>query len=291
MSSADQNERSSGLIVEETIHGFPVHPAATVYSLLTGAEREGFVESVRNAGRVFVPVVFKDGLLVDGRNRLLAVEEIKKTTGQDVTWDRVEYDPAWGDIYDWVRMKNGDRRHLTVDQVAAAAYALHNMAEREAAENRKKQTQYSSESAAGAVTPNAGPPVKPPSDRSGGPPVGKIEIRKRNPTSAEVIAKKAGKGVKKHHIEDLRKIEKTAGSAAGREIRDGTKTIREVVKEITPPKQKPDPPVEETVKTWWERLKKRIPVADLPDARRIALKTIQAERAESDGVGQKGGKR
>lgn len=59
-------------IKPENIGGYPVHPAAALFPLITGAEFEAFVEDVR-VNKQRTRIVLLNGALLDGRNRLRAL--------------------------------------------------------------------------------------------------------------------------------------------------------------------------------------------------------------------------
>jgi len=286
MSVNEATDGGSSELPVEMICGYPVHPAASAYPLMEGADWENLLASIRRDMKVQEPVVFRDGVLLDGRNRLKAKEVIEKETGKTVKWNRQEFDPEWGDVIEWVVNRN-IRRNLTPDQLAVIATDIHAIRERELAAERKKQSQFGSNKARNEsvpmATPNPGSPlgvgVAGVSDAAGGI---KTTIKLRNPTTAAAIAKKAGPGVKRHHIESVFKIQKELGPEPIDEIRRGRKEIREVKKTIPKP-PKPELPLDKQVEKGWEKFKKWFTAADLPQVRVLLGKLMEAERAEMDG--------
>ena len=93
----------------------PVHPAADIFPLLTGAAFEALKDSIA-CDRQQNPIVLKDGMLLDGRNRLKAclklwIEPKFIELGEDV--DPVVYIAA-----------ASNRRNLSTSQRAMAAARL-----------------------------------------------------------------------------------------------------------------------------------------------------------------------
>jgi len=287
-----ENENVSGGDGEsgENICGYPVHPAASAYPLMIGKDFDELVASVQASMKMDEPVVLKEGVLLDGRNRLRAKEVVENRTGGRVQCEMKEFDPAWGNEIDWIENRNGHRRHLTPDQKAFIAKELHGLREEEKAKERQEQSRFGSniegKKGTHTATPDLVSPLKTAeSTKASCDSTGKIKVRKRNPTSAQIIAAKAGAGVTKHQIEDLRSIEKSMGAEALMDIRDGKKTIREVKKTITPAKPKVEAPFEEKVKQGWERLKKTFAITELPDVRKAVLKVVKQEIADVEGKG------
>ena len=94
-----------------------VHPAADVFPMLDGPEYEELREDIRRNGVRVRPVLDADGLLVDGRNRKRACDELGIT---------VEYDtlPVDVDVVDYVISLNIKRRHFAASQKAMFAEAV-----------------------------------------------------------------------------------------------------------------------------------------------------------------------
>jgi hypothetical protein len=216
---------------QTVICGYPVHPVAEVYPLMTGPAFEDFCASVRKAMKVYEPVVFHEGQLIDGRNRLLAVEHIKRQTGKMPLWVREEWSANGAELLsDFVERRNGHRRQMTEDQRAASAVRMHGYREREESERRQKQSRFGSDgtdtgsgndrsSMPVAVTPDLGSPKKLPAQCG----------RKRNPTTAERIAEKAG--TKRHRVEKAIKVQKERGDAVLGKVVTGEITLNQALGE------------------------------------------------------------
>lgn len=106
--------------IYEVIKEYPefkgIHPACVAVPMI---DEEGFKElvgSIKLLGLIDPLVRTKDGLLLDGRTRLLACHE----TGQEI---RVEDSDGVMEPWEYVAAKNMDRRHLTVGQKAIFANA------------------------------------------------------------------------------------------------------------------------------------------------------------------------
>lgn len=105
------------------------HPAAAIFPLMEGAEFDALVEDIRAHG-LREPVVVHDGLVLDGRNRLRACEQVGLAP-VTTTWD------GDGSPEDYVVSKNLHRRHLTDSQRGLIAATL--------ATRTKAETQYTSQ--------------------------------------------------------------------------------------------------------------------------------------------------
>ena len=115
--------------------GVPVHEVCDYYPLMDGDARAKLALDIRTNGLVH-PVVLHEGELVDGRNRLLAC----RLAGVDprfVEWKEIYSGPM--SIGRWIRSVNGERRHMTMDQLAATEVAVRGWEEREAAKERQIQ--------------------------------------------------------------------------------------------------------------------------------------------------------
>ena len=107
----------------ETIAGYPIHPFASRFPLLTGQPFEDLVESIADMG-IDVPVELHDGLVIDGRNRLRAVEVLLER-GINVEVRTIEWQPRNGEsVEEHIYTTNVLRRHLTDDQRAILATEL-----------------------------------------------------------------------------------------------------------------------------------------------------------------------
>src|SRR4029079_18291159 len=89
-----------------------VHPAATIFPMLDGVEFDSLVANIRLRGLANDIVITPAGLLLDGRNRLLACYH----AGQEVRFRRL--DPP--DPFAWSWAQNVERRHLNAGQKAMA---------------------------------------------------------------------------------------------------------------------------------------------------------------------------
>jgi hypothetical protein len=143
--------------MNEVTYGKPytVHPAADLFPLVEGQEFDRLVQSIREHG-VQTPVMFgvdenRKPLLLDGRNRLRAVEHLK-SEGIAVPVPALCFDYSLDGItpVEWIEAQNIDRRHLTDDARVMLAAQLHELIEAEAAK-AKKDSQFSPDTARAAA--------------------------------------------------------------------------------------------------------------------------------------------
>ena len=93
-----------------------VHPAADLFPMMDAVEFAELCKSISESGLEQPVTIDKDGLLLDGRNRLLACYEVQ----QEVLFDYYEGSDPWG----FSLRLNMMRRHLTAGQKAAIALEL-----------------------------------------------------------------------------------------------------------------------------------------------------------------------
>ena len=108
-----------------------VHPAADMFPMMEQFEFKELCASITESGVEQPITIDKDGLLLDGRNRLLACYE----TQQEVLFDYYEGNDPWG----FSLRLNMLRRHLTAGQKAAIALELEKEYAKEAKVGRPSQ--------------------------------------------------------------------------------------------------------------------------------------------------------
>ena len=107
-----------------------VHPAAEAFPLLAGPDFDALVDDIKKKG-VLQPPVFHRDVLLDGRNRVRACEQL------GVDYDYEEWDGRGGSPTAYIASVNIQRRHLTFDQRCAAGVVLEKEFAKEAAARRK----------------------------------------------------------------------------------------------------------------------------------------------------------
>jgi hypothetical protein len=109
---------------------YEIHPAATLFPLMTEDEFEGLKQDIAKNGQREDIVVWC-GKLIDGRNRLRACEELQRTPSiAELDEDQ--------DPWKYVISHNLHRRHLTTSQRAMVASKLANMRQGEGGPGRAK---------------------------------------------------------------------------------------------------------------------------------------------------------
>jgi len=122
---------------QEKIFDYVIHPAASVFPLLEGDRFKSLVDSIAEHG-VQNPVVSHKGEVLDGRNRLRAVMQLRDE-GHTVELPFVEWDSKCGlSATEWVAAQNLDRRHLSDDAYTTAVAALNRIMRKEAKERQAK---------------------------------------------------------------------------------------------------------------------------------------------------------
>jgi len=93
------------------------HPQADLFPMIEGTEREELLQSIRANGITQKIAIDKNGLIVDGRNRMSCFIELR-ANGEEVKSPNIEL-IADKSIAPYVMAANIHRRHLTKQQRAA----------------------------------------------------------------------------------------------------------------------------------------------------------------------------
>ena len=123
----------------EVIGNYKVHPAASFFPLIEGEEFDALVMSIKTVG-LMNPIVLKDGMLIDGRNRLRAILELQSNHSSiKILTKELELDVK--SISEYIFHTNIQRRHLTPDQMASIGYEILPMIAKER-EAKQAATQF-----------------------------------------------------------------------------------------------------------------------------------------------------
>jgi ParB-like chromosome segregation protein Spo0J len=148
---------------EEVINGYRVHPAAAVFPLIDGDEFDELCESIKKHG-VQHPAIVRGDELIDGRNRMRAVERLL-ADGWSGKCPVTEWIDDGRNIAEWVWETNAIRRHMSEDGLVYASAAIwpliakENEARREASKFDKAKASDAAK-ARHAVDPKTDPPQK-----------------------------------------------------------------------------------------------------------------------------------
>jgi ParB-like chromosome segregation protein Spo0J len=280
------SEAGNGIADAETVGGFKVHPAASLFPLLKGEAFDELVASIRQHG-IRQPVVTLDGVLVDGRNRVRAVERLAEE-GVTVDLAAIELSlPEGESVADWVRSTNIVRRHLTADVRAVIVSQLAPMIEAENAERQKHSQFQKGESGnpTGQATTESSSPV--PRDRKA------ADAR----STVGQVAEKAN--VSMHKARQATALQKaindgTASPADADAVIAGKKPLRAVAPKpsrkkrsgkkakgkAAPAAPTTDPVVADFGKYWppaWAKFKGKFAVGDYPQVRKLVIAAVKAE--------------
>lgn len=119
----------------EIICDCEIHPAASVFPLMEGQRFQSLVDSIAVHG-VQNPIVCSGNVVLDGRNRLRAVEKLR-TEGRDIELPAIQWaSPNGMTETEWISAQNLDRRHLSEDAYVAAQAALNRILRKEAKERQ-----------------------------------------------------------------------------------------------------------------------------------------------------------
>lgn len=284
----------------EIVGGFKVHPMASTFPLIEGKEFEQFVDAIAAAGTL-APVEFNGGLLIDGRNRVRAVEELRRR-GIEIALPTVDWEPTDGETVEMhIFSVNFHRRHLTEDQRVAIGLAFLPFIRRTRQENQAA-TRFGQRH---PVTQNSSPPADP----------GNPKRSSREKDAASSVGQLAAVSrVGRHKASQAAALQKAVDAgeispdvvgdviAGGKRLRDVVPNKRQSTKKKAAPRegappapaQAPDvggrdvekfdepPPTEQAVRERWERLKRPFAVADHREVRRLLRQIIVEEQRQFD---------
>lgn len=282
------------------IGGFKVHPLASRFPLIVGKEFDDLVESIRHA-RTVTPVELHGGLLIDGRNRVRAVEELRRQ-GVEVAMPTVEWRPVGNEtVEEHIYASNVHRRHLTDDQRAALGTVFLPMI-RERRRERQAATQFGA-----AGRPPAAHVSAPPAERSD---AARRPSREKDEASTvgqfaamcKIGLHKARQAVAlAEGVEDgeINNVEIVAVAAGAKRLRDvvpakrspgSRKTAKkesarpeaDLIFEVSPVEVDEPAPTEPEVRDRWERLKRSFAIADHRELRRLLKQIIVEEQRQFD---------
>jgi ParB-like chromosome segregation protein Spo0J len=127
-----------------------IHPAASIFPLMEGDRFQSLVDSIAVHG-LQNPIVCSGNVVLDGRNRLRAVEKLRNE-GHEVELRAVQWECGDSRLTEteWITAQNLDRRHLSEDAYVAAQAALNRILRKEA-KARKSATKFDSDKASKAA--------------------------------------------------------------------------------------------------------------------------------------------
>ena len=127
-----------------------IHPAASIFPLMEGDRFQSLVDSIAVHG-LQNPIVCSGNVVLDGRNRLRAVEKLRNA-GHEVELRAVQWDCGDNCLTEteWITAQNLDRRHLSDDAYTAAVAALNRIIRKEA-KKRQKAGQFDKDKASNAA--------------------------------------------------------------------------------------------------------------------------------------------
>lgn len=197
-----------------------IHPAASVFPLMEGDRFQSLVDSIQVHG-LQNPIVCSGNVVLDGRNRLRAVERLR-SAGHEVELLAVQWDCGGNCLTEteWITAQNLDRRHLPEDAYAAAAAALNRILRKEAKQRQAAGLKKGTEKPVGA---KSSPRKK------------RNEKEKQAASTAGKVAAKAG--VSLHKAKQAVKLDQAVEAGVipeevQKEVIAGKKKLRDAVKQV-----------------------------------------------------------
>ncbi len=278
--------------LNELLHGDPytVHPAAELFPLVEGQEFDRLVNSIREHG-VQTPLMFgwdanEKPVLLDGRNRLRAVDRLKEQ-GITVPVPVRSFDYTRDGIteIEWIESQNIDRRHLTEDARAMLAASFYELIGAEAAK-AKKESQFNAETAKAAAAKRHEKPV---TADSASP-----QNRDRKKSEARTTAAKIAsqRKVSRHKVKQALATAKAikAGEVSP-EVRKDVIAGKSKLKDVVPKKPKgskskaapstdPVAAFAADVAKAWSKLKDKFAISDHRELRKVLAGIIREEQKQ-----------
>jgi hypothetical protein len=135
----EKRKRVLSMKQPEIICECEIHPAASVFPLMEGDRFQALVDSIAVHG-LQNPIVCSGNVVLDGRNRLRAVEKLRNE-GHEVELRAVQFGDCGHNCLsetEWITAQNLDRRHLSEDAYVTAQAALNRILRKEAKERQAK---------------------------------------------------------------------------------------------------------------------------------------------------------
>jgi hypothetical protein len=254
-----------GVSKPEIICECEIHPAASVFPLMEGDRFQSLVDSIQVHG-LQNPIVCSGNVVLDGRNRLRAVERLR-SAGHEVELLAVQWDCGGNCLTEteWITAQNLDRRHLSEDAYAAAAAALNRILRKEA-----KQRQ-----AAGLKKGTEKPVSSKTSTR------GKRDTKSRDAAStAGKVAAKAG--VSLHKAKQAVKLDQAVEAGVipeevQKDVIAGKKKLRDAVKQVPAKPKASKPSKKKTRPTGGVLDDLRLLLSELLDSGKVSRQQIVEE--------------
>ena len=268
----DEIRKEAGTMTKpELICESEIHPAASLFPLMEGHRFQSLVESIAVHG-VQNPIVCSGHVVLDGRNRLRAVMQLRND-GHEIDLPAVQWDR--GDKgtteTEWIAAQNLDRRHLSEEAYVTAEAALSRIMRREALASQKA-SQFTTVKATKAAKARHAVTTKRSSPHN--------RDRKSSDarSTAGQVAAKAGVSLRK--AKQAVKLDQAVADGVlpqevQKEVIAGKKKLRDAVKEI-PAKTKP---VKKSPKT-----KQRSPSCVLDDLRLLLQELLASDRVSKQQI-------
>jgi hypothetical protein len=218
----------------------PVHPASDLFPMMAPDRLSELTADIKQNGLVN-PIVIHDGQIVDGRNRYVAC----RRAGVDpktINWKEKYTGPM--SLYEWIWSENGQRRHLTTDQIVMIQVKLKKMAVQEASHQRQidagqKQGVHGKQGGRGKSKPVA---TNSSEGVSEGAAIGATKAdtpggRDHSGDTRTILAKDIG--VSEYKVQQAMNVDQAAPGLADAVVK-GTKRLREAEKEVKRARKKPD---------------------------------------------------
>lgn len=279
----------------EVIGGFTVHPAASKFPLMVGKDFDELVEAVHRAGTV-TAVEMHNGQLIDGRNRVRAVE-VLRSRGIEIELPTIEWRPVGDEtVEEHIYAVNVHRRHLTDDQRVVLATLFLPLI-RQRTHERQAATRFGRDGRPAAALTSA-PPVQP---AGGAPRTG------RDKDAASAVGQLAMlSNVSRHKALQAAKLyDRVSSGDVPPESLDAVTSGRVPLRDVVPGKQRraarqagvtvsghtkidecvvvDEPAVtEDEVRRRWERFKMPFAISDHSVLRRVLSRIIAEEQRQFD---------
>ena len=210
-----------------TVADIKIHPAANLFPMMTDEQFQNLKADIKEHGQQEAIVFSHDNLLVDGRNRIRACNELGI---EPETCELMEET----DVVAYVLSHNLHRRHLSTNQRACVAAKLATLKHGEVGNGRKAEGQNCPSTIDDAAT--------------------LLNVSPRTVKNAKHVIENASSAVVDAVESDQIKASlayKFIGLCGGKRdqakiVKDGVKAVREYVKGKAPPKKKSKEPLVET---------------------------------------------
>jgi hypothetical protein len=255
---------------------------------MTGERFAELVESIRESGQTAPIIQANDGSILDGRNRLLAIEQLR-AEGHDIEPWIEQWEPEGGQTEgEFILAANLHRRHLTDDQRAMIVAELVPFIKAEA-EERQKATRFKKGKTKNVAGPNQYASKEAAATDPSPPPLKTTKRTSAEKEAGSTRGQVAGRGdVSSHKAGKAIAVQRSGDKQIIKKVKDGDMTLAQAEKVVKPKAKKTKAKTEPydlaaEVKTRWGKFLGHFATTEYEEVREIVKQLIATEEKPQRG--------